>query len=157
MIRRPPRSTLFPYTTLFRSGNTAPTTLAEVAQRYERWFAAAVEAWQAGRASEDDVRLLNWLVDSELATNLRGAVSAEIADLATRYREVEARLAPPCTANGMADVGTSFDDYRLNVRGDYDQLGDAVPHGYPEILCRGSGGFDARSSGRLRLATARAG
>src|SRR5258708_28832943 len=67
MIRRPPRSTLFPYTTLFRSGNTAPTTLAEVAQRYERWFAAAVEAWQAGRASEDDVRLLNWLVDSELA------------------------------------------------------------------------------------------
>src|SRR5256885_3255237 len=24
MIRRPPRSTLFPYTTLFRSGNAAP-------------------------------------------------------------------------------------------------------------------------------------
>src|SRR2546426_7646482 len=24
MIRRPPRSTLFPYTTLFRSGSTAP-------------------------------------------------------------------------------------------------------------------------------------
>src|SRR3712207_7854358 len=26
MIRRPPRSTLFPYTTLFRSGNISPTT-----------------------------------------------------------------------------------------------------------------------------------
>src|SRR2546426_3906353 len=25
MIRRPPRSTLFPYTTLFRSGNAPPT------------------------------------------------------------------------------------------------------------------------------------
>src|SRR2546422_8519704 len=25
MIRRPPRSTLFPYTTLFRSGNAAPS------------------------------------------------------------------------------------------------------------------------------------
>src|SRR2546425_9101587 len=27
MIRRPPRSTLFPYTTLFRSGLTAPATM----------------------------------------------------------------------------------------------------------------------------------
>jgi len=133
-------------------GNPAPATLAEVAQRYERWFAADVEAWQAGRAGEGDVRLLNWLLDSGLVTNQRGAVSAEIAGLTTQYREAEARLAPPCTANGMADVGTTFDDYRLNVRGDYDQLGDAIPHGYPEVLCRSSGGFDSRASGRLRLA-----
>src|SRR2546429_5323324 len=28
MIRRPPRSTLFPYTTLFRSGKTAPKSAA---------------------------------------------------------------------------------------------------------------------------------
>src|SRR5256885_12378925 len=28
MIRRPPRSTLFPYTTLFRSGNDAPAHAA---------------------------------------------------------------------------------------------------------------------------------
>src|SRR5688572_32487491 len=28
MIRRPPRSTLFPYTTLFRSRTTAPATLS---------------------------------------------------------------------------------------------------------------------------------
>src|SRR2546427_7967099 len=27
MIRRPPRSTLFPYTTLFRSGGTVPVTV----------------------------------------------------------------------------------------------------------------------------------
>src|SRR2546429_7215262 len=33
MIRRPPRSTLFPYTTLFRSVEPAPALLAE---RYER-------------------------------------------------------------------------------------------------------------------------
>src|SRR5256884_8448887 len=35
MIRRPPRSTLFPYTTLFRSflnGNTVPTSLVIVGQ-----------------------------------------------------------------------------------------------------------------------------
>src|SRR5690242_20981244 len=43
MIRRPPRSTLFPYTTLFRSlvyrdGNIEPwTTLAEWASWTSRW------------------------------------------------------------------------------------------------------------------------
>src|SRR5256885_6837658 len=30
MIRRPPRSTLFPYTTLFRSGNDAPTVIGRL-------------------------------------------------------------------------------------------------------------------------------
>src|SRR3712207_7674442 len=30
MIRRPPRSTLFPYTTLFRSGNAAAGVLTEM-------------------------------------------------------------------------------------------------------------------------------
>src|SRR3712207_7279623 len=30
MIRRPPRSTLFPYTTLFRSDDREPATLAEL-------------------------------------------------------------------------------------------------------------------------------
>src|SRR3712207_7579289 len=33
MIRRPPRSTLFPYTTLFRSGRAAGATIARPAAR----------------------------------------------------------------------------------------------------------------------------
>src|SRR3954471_25099145 len=33
MIRRPPRSTLFPYTTLFRSNDTATTTLFAFTER----------------------------------------------------------------------------------------------------------------------------
>src|SRR3712207_7083174 len=32
MIRRPPRSTLFPYTTLFRSGPVVPQRLADAAR-----------------------------------------------------------------------------------------------------------------------------
>src|SRR5687768_18039578 len=36
MIRRPPRSTLFPYTTLFRSGLDRPRALHGSAHRYRR-------------------------------------------------------------------------------------------------------------------------
>src|SRR5258707_6219475 len=43
MIRRPPRSTLFPYTTLFRSHQGAPR-LGEGALRTERSLAALREA-----------------------------------------------------------------------------------------------------------------
>src|SRR5256885_12692136 len=35
MIRRPPRSTLFPYTTLFRSRQIADGSLAKL---YDKWF-----------------------------------------------------------------------------------------------------------------------
>src|SRR3712207_8266974 len=43
MIRRPPRSTLFPYTTLFRSMDALPTTAAEAAPETAP-LAAAVRA-----------------------------------------------------------------------------------------------------------------
>src|SRR5437870_9071799 len=36
MIRRPPRSTLFPYTTLFRSHNGDPFSSADVKASFER-------------------------------------------------------------------------------------------------------------------------
>src|SRR2546427_2461247 len=37
MIRRPPRSTLFPYTTLFRSGKAVEAWRARVAEAILRW------------------------------------------------------------------------------------------------------------------------
>src|SRR2546430_17721139 len=63
MIRRPPRSTLFPYTTLFRSGEVLLLLLCDIAQLHDekpevplsRPLAqqgakrrVAVEAWKAG-------------------------------------------------------------------------------------------------------------
>src|SRR2546422_7693167 len=38
MIRRPPRSTLFPYTTLFRSGSIKPTMLLNVRASLSRYI-----------------------------------------------------------------------------------------------------------------------
>src|SRR3989442_7723166 len=39
MIRRPPRSTLFPYTTLFRSSSTSPALSCSSRSRRRRWCA----------------------------------------------------------------------------------------------------------------------
>src|SRR3712207_7313591 len=55
MIRRPPRSTLFPYTTLFRSEREVAARVEEVADLDERagrtW---AARAQQAPRVGQDD-------------------------------------------------------------------------------------------------------
>src|SRR5256886_17429255 len=52
MIRRPPRSTLFPYTTLFRSHNTVQLKATEVAPD-ARGAAVALyaSAWASGQAT----------------------------------------------------------------------------------------------------------
>src|SRR3712207_8188977 len=47
MIRRPPRSTLFPYTTLFRSAHTEPVTLLHVVRPGE-WPALSIEPTTEG-------------------------------------------------------------------------------------------------------------
>src|SRR5256885_10669845 len=55
MIRRPPRSTLFPYTTLFRSESTTPRkTLPCRASRNTAYtlFACAANAYRRARSEE---------------------------------------------------------------------------------------------------------
>src|SRR5260221_7355742 len=51
MIRRPPRSTLFPYTTLFRSGVIEPRTGLSMGQACE----LMVSTWNISRAEQDRV------------------------------------------------------------------------------------------------------
>src|SRR2546430_12447417 len=59
MIRRPPRSTLFPYTTLFRSLATAVDTLV-VLMGLERLPELAAELVAQGRAAATPVALVRW-------------------------------------------------------------------------------------------------
>src|SRR3989442_13479514 len=62
MIRRPPRSTLFPYTTLFRSrdrarrGEPCAAEADDSARDHARSRAGAVESWHGGRCHEADRR-----------------------------------------------------------------------------------------------------
>src|SRR2546422_2359428 len=62
MIRRPPRSTLFPYTTLFRSharardvaayANEFQSCRAVLSLRFEPFDAASEDLWHVGRSEE---------------------------------------------------------------------------------------------------------
>src|SRR3712207_6869957 len=72
MIRRPPRSTLFPYTTLFRSRGLRPTTSSS---------ASRCSATRPGRPSHGRCRVISfavvWGQPSALATSLTAPRSEE--------------------------------------------------------------------------------
>src|SRR5260370_32284735 len=58
MIRRPPRSTLFPYTTLFRSAAITPERLGDLREARRQ---ARGEAWAKGRSEEHTSELQSHL------------------------------------------------------------------------------------------------
>src|SRR3712207_7404731 len=72
MIRRPPRSTLFPYTTLFRSGR-----IGEVAAQKLRGFLLEV------CANERDLRAVTGIVGDHL---LDAAVVVRLKDVSRRIK-----------------------------------------------------------------------
>src|SRR2546429_6922531 len=70
MIRRPPRSTLFPYTTLFRSvaaSGSFDDVVSKVGQRSHDASCAAMHEWiDANPGSPDVPRGLLWMAQLEL-------------------------------------------------------------------------------------------
>ncbi len=117
---------------LFDDG--VPQSLDDIADRYRTLFLKVVTAWKDDKPSDHDVRLLNWMLTNGLLKNDAGSQTVPaIRALLLQYRDVEARLLEPATVNGMADINAPV-DYRLNIRGDYDQLGDPVPHGPLRLL-----------------------
>jgi mono/diheme cytochrome c family protein len=126
-----------------------PQSLNEAVHRFRAVLKQSVAAWQAEHATDDHVRMLNWMLSVSMLQNSAESPAAEssIARLIRSYRALEQKLAEPMTVNGMADIDQPL-DYRLNVRGDYDQLGDPVPHGAARFLLDVC---DATESQRTRL------
>src|SRR3989449_1944085 len=80
MIRRPPRSTLFPYTTLFRSVSDLASRAAPIARRTA----------QAARAAEGDLDAADWY---ELGLELEAVEPGEARDAYRRALELDAHHA----------------------------------------------------------------
>src|SRR5256886_9079157 len=76
MIRRPPRSTLFPYTTLFRSHRVAPSPKSDPRKDLRRAQRELEEAEAAVAALESEVaRVVAALEDPALYTRPDGAAT----------------------------------------------------------------------------------
>jgi hypothetical protein len=114
----------------------APKTRVEAALRYIDWFRRAINNWSHDAATDSDVRIINWLLETGLVTNARhpGAIRDAVAE----YREIELQIEPPQTVNGMADLDAGA-DYRLNHRGDYNELRDPIPRGYLRLISESTG------------------
>ncbi|MSO24101.1 MAG: DUF1549 domain-containing protein, partial [Acidobacteria bacterium] len=127
-----------------------PVDLAAATVRFQRWAKTAIDAWSRDRATEDDVWIINWLIEKNLFPN-KMEEREPVRLLVNYYRAIEKQIADPQTVNGMADVDPGR-DYRLNVRGVYEDLGERVPRGYVEVLAGDRSGLAPKNSGRLELA-----
>ena len=129
-----------------------PADRSGLASRYGKWLTASLAAWADGRADEDDVRLINWMLANRLLANDWNGAD-RIRDSVASYRAVEKQLVEPATINGMADLEAGR-DRRLNERGVYEDLGALVRRGYLEVLA-GPGDEQSRPTGSGRLELAR--
>src|SRR3989454_11400563 len=112
MIRRPPRSTLFPYTTLFRSAGkskSAPQSTPLVAATVIV-VTLGVLTWQQVQVWHDSATLWSYAVsanpDSSVAHGKVGdemAIQGKLAEAIDHYREV-IRLKPD-DAEGETNLG----------------------------------------------------
>src|SRR2546425_11674947 len=95
MIRRPPRSTLFPYTTLFRSRNFLNGSVPRSATRakLERWLADQQHVSRPPNVGQL-VRLLNELAGG-LSTPQTAMLAGDIAGVLPHAEETPPLVPPP--------------------------------------------------------------
>jgi hypothetical protein len=130
----------------------APRDLAELGAIYEQAARSAINAWEQGKATADDVIWLDWFVRNGLVTNSRKA-TPQVEKLVDQYRALEKQLALPRIVAGLADAETGFDQPLL-ARGDFRKPGELVPRRYLEVLDQPLRLLPDRvkGSGRLELA-----
>src|SRR2546427_597607 len=143
MIRRPPRSTLFPYTTLFRSGVDLP--ICQLALVQFRWVAAehdhASEATQ--HAQQLDVLLVRHLV---AVAALRDVAQRARAEHVGRIHEVQ-RVGGVVLLHDL-DRGPVLDQHALQALDDGWQLAWVAA---PEVLGRAVGPGSVNAKARHAL------
>jgi hypothetical protein len=122
----------------------------DLADRYAEVVELAIRAWANGKATEDDVRWIDWLLKRGLLTNDRKA-TPKLDALVTEYRETEKQVAMPRIIPGIADAPTAYDQPLL-ARGDLTKPGAAIARRFLEVLETPPTTFAAKGSGRLELA-----
>lgn len=128
-----------------------PATAREGWTRIGDWLAAAVRRWSIDRATGDDVILVNWLLQRGLLDN-RTAEQPAIAAQVAAYRTAEQTVLPTRTVMSVDERSASPIDYPLNIRGSYDELGEAVPRDFLSVFAGQHDVGKSPGSGRLEMA-----
>lgn len=125
-------------------------TRKELAERYQSICHQALVAWSEGRATDQDVRWIDWLVRNNLLKNFR-KVTTQLDELVQIYRDTESKLSDPKLISSMADLDPGF-DVSLLEKGDAKRPGDQVPRGYLSYLNNSPQKIKSSGSGRRELA-----
>ncbi len=144
-----PTSTLDEFSPLLTG--ESPGSVDEAWERVSDWLIEPLDRWASNEATASDVKILNWMIKHKLLANRVDAESA-IAALVQRYRDVEARITFPRSAISMDERGLQPQNYRLNLRGNVDDEGPAIPRGFLEVFAESYGVSESKGSGRLELA-----
>ncbi len=147
-VEEPPREDLNHMARLFRG--SPPKNATTLAQRYSAACRRALSAWSEGRAADEDVRWIDWLIRNELLDNTK-ELSPRLNRLVSAYRNLEARLSKPQVISSMADIDPGYDAPLLE-KGDAKRPGDPVPRGYLTMLKASGQAFRTSGSGRRELA-----
>ena len=132
-----------------KATKSATTTV----RRIRRWLTTPVKRWCNGKSNADDGRILNWLISNELLTTRTNA-TRRLAALTKEYREVESGIVHPATVLAMDERNYEPVSYRLNIRGNVDELGQPVPRDFLGVFADRNKVADSKGSGRLELAEA---
>lgn len=136
-------------TTLYRE--PLPSTMEAIEQRVTDWMLGAVQRWTEFRSKPGDEKLLNWLLENGVLKNDLQSLT-EVASLVKRYREIEATIDFPHSANSMDERGVETVNYRLNIRGDVYDEGPAVAPDFLEVFAGEHHLHEHGRSPRLELA-----
>jgi hypothetical protein len=143
-----PEGTLDPFVTLFADHDASGV---DPWQRVSGWLGGAVDRWCRSELRAGDVELVNWMLANGMLPADSGSLG-EVAGLVARYREIESGIGYARSAMSMDERHVEPVDYRINIRGNVDDEGAAVPRRFLEVFSQGRPTPRGDGSGRSELA-----
>lgn len=129
----------------------SPPGIDDAYARIADWLTRSVARWSENEADDNDVRIINWLLANKLLPNDM-ATMPDVAEVVQQYRDVEATIGFPRTVNSLDERNLAAIDYGLNLRGNVDDIGPEIPHGFLEVFADQNNVAECSGSGRLELA-----
>ncbi len=115
------------------------------------WLSAAVGRWCAGQSQPGDRQVIDWLLTHKFLPN-QAKVDTPLAALLAEYRRVEQQIAFPRAVNSMDERESAKTGLYLNVRGNFDSLGEQVQPDFLQMFAGRNTVAQSTGSGRMELA-----